>query len=81
MIRFLWGAVDVYRFGPYLDHWLLFIKERRVAHKTWKLYNKFVYCYVLLAAVVFVLPDVFHNLHWTYNTPKLNAVKFISLYK
>ena len=28
-IRFLWGAYDTYRYGPWLDHWLCFIHESR----------------------------------------------------
>jgi len=36
-------------------------------------YSYGVYLYVILAAVVFVLPDVFHNLHWVFGVPKLNA--------
>lgn len=73
LVRFLWGAIDTYRMGPWLQHWLLFIRERRDAHMRWKLHNKFVYIYLLLTVAVFVLPDAFHNLHYTYGVEELNA--------
>lgn len=73
LIRFIWGLIDTWRMGPYLQHWLLFIKERRTdwGRMTWK--NRFVYAYFLLFLVVFVLPDAFHNLHWTFGVQKLDG--------
>jgi len=73
MIRFVWGLIDTYRMGPHLQHWLLFLKERRDAHARWNLRQKFVYIYILLFLVVFILPDAFHNLHWAYDEEELNA--------
>lgn len=38
IIRAIWGAIYTYNYGPWTDHWLAFIHERRVAHRSLKWY-------------------------------------------
>lgn len=72
-IRFIWGAVDCYRYGPWLDHWLCFLHERRQIHKTMKAYEYLVYGHLAFVVILFILPHLFNLTMWTYDVAALNG--------
>jgi len=72
-VRFIWGAIDTYRYGPWTDHWLCFINERRQIHKELKAYEYLTYGHLAFVAILFVLPHLFNLTMWTFDVEKING--------
>ena len=79
VIRFIWGAVDCYRYGPWLDHWLCFLHERRQIHKTMKAYEYLVYGHLAFVVILFILPHLFNLTMWTFAEKDINGVRYFLL--